>query len=223
MTKRAAAQQARVAVATQSRGLYTSYPQHPSNAPTPALSQSTSSIGMPPHIPQPVKINLSTGQAQTPSGLPVVEKRAHKPTSLDKTSISRLKDILPAGSPYWESLALERQVEDRILRKQLAIADASFRVRRVQRVLKILVSNEAINVRTGYPDEEPRWTLRVEGKLEEPRDAPFKPVGPVHPSLRFTNLLKSFVAIIGDQEAIEWRKGVAGESGTEGGTSISQG
>ena len=37
---------------------------------------------------------------------------------------------------------------------------------------------------------------------------PFKPVGPVHPNLRFTNLLKSFVVIIGDQEAVEWRKGI---------------
>lgn len=219
MTKRVAAQHARAAVATQSRGLYTSYPQHPSNAPTPVLSQSTSSTGIPSHVPQPVKLNLSVGQAQTPSGLPIVEKRTHKPTSLDKTSISRLRDILPTDSPYWESLTMERKVEDRILRKQLAIADASFRVRRVQRVLKILVSNEANNVRTGYPDEEPKWTLRVEGRLEEPQDAPFKPVGPVHPSLRFTNLLKSFVAIIGDQEAIEWRKGITVEGGKDDGAS----
>ena len=130
MTKRIAAQQARAAVATQSRGLYTSYPQHPSNIACcfPNLHQAPPES--PPHIPRPVKLNFSTGQPQTPSGLPVVEKRPHKLTSLEKTSISRLKIFcLKVILTYRESLVMEKQVEDRILRKQLAIADASFRVR----------------------------------------------------------------------------------------------
>lgn len=222
MTKRIAAQQARVAVASQSRGLYTSY-QPLSGTSTPTLSQQQAAsntaaqalLSQQPQQGGPVKLSTSGAAAVTSTGVPVVEKSARRggatgypvppphgqpqpapaaSSPLDRNALNRLHEVLPEDSPYWRLLDMERQIEERILRKQLAIADASFRVRKVRRLLRIFVSNEAVNRRTAEMAEgdEPYWTLRVQGKLDEPENMPFRSMGGLS-SAKFTSLVQRIV------------------------------
>lgn len=101
-----------------------------------------------------------------------------------------------AKSTYQKLIELERELDYKISRKQTQIADAAFKVFKVKRTLRIVISHTTENQgitwggdeTTGNggagssaapPSEPPSWTLRVEGRLEGPNAranrAPSKP------------------------------------------------
>ncbi len=67
---------------------------------------------------------------------------------------------------FFNLQALEKQIDERILAKQIQIADASFKTSKVKRTLKLFVSNTVESVQLDSGEPLPGWALRIEGKLE---------------------------------------------------------
>lgn len=86
--------------------------------------------------------------------------------SLERGPSALLDELLPSHSLFFQLQALEREIDGRILSKQLQIADASFKTSKVKRNLKIFVSNTTEDVQLESGETVPSWILRVEGKLE---------------------------------------------------------
>lgn len=87
-------------------------------------------------------------------------------TSLERGPSAFLDELLPSDSLFFQLQALEREIDSRILSKQLQIADSSFKTSKVKRNLKIFVSNTTEDVQLDSGETVPSWILRVEGKLE---------------------------------------------------------
>jgi len=132
-------------------------------------------------------------------------------TTLDKTPLAYTDELLPADSQFFQLQSLEREVDARILAKQLQIADASFKTSRVKRNLKLFISNGVEEVRLDSGEAALSWILRIEGKLEtygrHGRLANRKL------SHYFTSVLVEFEQRAGEPEVVEWNStGKVGES-----------
>ena len=63
--------------------------------------------------------------------------------SLDKQNpILLLDTIFEPESPYWEAVRLEKMLEERIMKRQVDIADASFRIKKIKRVICVEVFDQ---------------------------------------------------------------------------------
>lgn len=100
-----------------------------------------------------------------------------------------------AESTYQKLVELERELDYKISRKQTQIADAAFKVFKVKRTLRIVISHTTENQSVAWgasvpppPGEPPSWTLRIEGRLEGPTTRANRT-----PSKPFSHYIRSLV------------------------------
>jgi SWI/SNF-related matrix-associated actin-dependent regulator of chromatin subfamily D len=104
-------------------------------------------------------------------------------TSASASTASSYPSVSATGSSMWSRLVeFERELDHRIAKKQTQIADASFKVFKVKRTLKITVSHVPENQQQSLHAQVrpeggavqdappapmiPGWTLRIEGRLD---------------------------------------------------------
>lgn len=82
-----------------------------------------------------------------PSQTPTVSSNSPYILPLDKQNpLLRLDEIFTTSEdPYWEAVALERELEQRIQKRQIDVADACFRVRKIKRRIQVEVTREDDN------------------------------------------------------------------------------
>lgn len=85
---------------------------------------------------------------------------------MERSPTAYVEDLLPSDSLSHQLQSLEKEIDSKILAKQLQIADASFKTSKVKRNLKVFVSNTVEQIQLDSGETVPSWSLRVEGKLE---------------------------------------------------------
>lgn len=139
----------------------------------------------------PYNLRTSTTTTTTgaaPSGVPNPIEKRPKLSQPDRSVASKAKEILPESDLFFRLCELEHQLDSRILRKQVQMADASFKLGKAKRLLKIYVTSSwsenettgsastmsqssqsvtAMDVDSGTANGNGgSWTLRIEGRLE---------------------------------------------------------
>lgn len=88
-------------------------------------------------------------------------------STLEKQAPAFIDELLPQEHLFFTLQNLEREIDSKVVQKQLQIADASFKTSKVKRTLKLFVSNTVEDIQQVEGGEPvPSWALRIEGKLE---------------------------------------------------------
>lgn len=133
------------------------------------------------------------GAGNYPNPIEKRPKLAH--SHPDRSTLAKARDVLPSDDLFFRLCELERQIDERVMRKQTEIAASSFRSSKVRRTMKIYVSNtwnESDGTASGMmsgsasveeqdaassavlvspfavPAGSASWILRIEGRIESP-------------------------------------------------------
>ena len=147
---------------------------------------------------QTTNTNSNINSINSISNNMTVHERKRPYTALDRTSLNRMDEVFDPdteeGALYWKFVAMERQLEAKILKKQLAIADASFRIRKISRCLRLeltVSSSNNNNVDFQENDKVTEFTVCLKGRLEELDGQPV-----THSGHRLTTLLHSAILVL---------------------------
>lgn len=94
-------------------------------------------------------------------------RRWRKRKATEKEIHQDIREIIPESLQYFQLLEFEKHLDACTMRKRVDIQDALKRPQKYTRTLRVFISNTASSdVETG---DEPQVTLRIEGRLLEPK------------------------------------------------------
>ncbi|OBZ86105.1 SWI/SNF-related matrix-associated actin-dependent regulator of chromatin subfamily D member 1 [Choanephora cucurbitarum] len=147
-----------------------------------------------------------------------INNHIKKKRPIDRNMPPKVETPIPESKLYTELCEFEKNLDVAIMRKRLDIQEAFGKPPHVRRTMRIFISNSAADQPnqtddgTNFElndDNDPSWTLRVEGRLLDP----LIPTKKAQPIQKFTSFFKSIIVELDrDQDQypegnlIEWRK-----------------
>ncbi|KAL4215220.1 Yip1-domain-containing protein [Rhizopus microsporus] len=150
-----------------------------------------------------------------------IDNHIKKKRPVDRNIPPKIEAYVPESRLYEELCQFERNMDTAIMRKRLEIQEALGKPNKVKRTMRIFISNTAADQLHQEEEEEevdgqvfeinsenePSWTLKIEGRLLDPL-IPTKKAQPVQ---KFTSFFKSIIVELDPEKypegnLIEWRK-----------------
>jgi len=125
--------------------------------------------------------------------------------------MTSIEDLFPVEHSIHQLMEVERELDARIIRRQLSIADASFKTNRVKRVLKVEPSHHVERYGESF-----LWTLTINGLLDQSQSQHHMVSKPTKPVARsFSSLLNKLVVVATGEDGasrviFEWTKTPSG-------------
>ncbi|CEG67632.1 hypothetical protein RMATCC62417_04030 [Rhizopus microsporus] len=170
---------------------------------------------------QPSSLNTQSIQYRKRTEQDSIDNHIKKKRPVDRNIPPKIEANVPESRLYEELCQFERDMDTAIMRKRLEIQEALGKPNKVKRTMRIFISNTAADQLHQEEEEEevdgqvfeinsenePSWTLKIEGRLLDPL-IPTKKAQPVQ---KFTSFFKSIIVELDPEKypegnLIEWRK-----------------
>ncbi|ORX48588.1 hypothetical protein DM01DRAFT_1338648 [Hesseltinella vesiculosa] len=154
--------------------------------------------------------NMQYRKRQSENETVIKHIKRKRPT--DRNMPPKIESFIPESTLYTELSEFEKKLDATIMRKRLDVQEAIGKPFKVDRTLRIFISNtsdEQSHNRTEGSSNPPSWTLKIDGRLLDPV-IPTKRANPIQ---KFTSFFRSIVVeldrdpnLYPEGNVIEWHK-----------------